>query len=293
MKFLSLPTLFCILFCSSTFAQEDVKAKHEAYYLCINTISQSPKQAYQFCSSYLQKYPDDDKRLTDYVQRWITAYLKISVYLNSIEKHLDSNETKDWIVYKPDLKKKIPIISDISGSHKIEIARHFTNSKEEKYLRIAESVYPNPKKFSDDLYKNWSYWSQSHTTPPENEFIWWTGYSDTILSTAVLTSSAVIYYFDISQKLKNNNNKIKENSFTFFDTNLKYDSSIKKFDKYERGGRNFTDVYVADMTLTWGQICGGLCGHGFTRNKVVVLDKNGTVLGMFLDAEVNRGGWVS
>ena len=109
----------------------------------------------------------------------------------------------------------------------------------------------------------------------------------------MLQTSAVIYYQKLSEQLKQNNNKIKENSFAFHSTELKYLSSIKKLEKYERGGKVFKNIYVADMTLTWSQICGGLCGFGFTRNKVVVLDEKGNVLEMFLDSPENNRSWVS
>jgi len=62
---------------------------------------------------------------------------------------------------------------------------------------------------------------------------------------------------------------------------------------YVRSGKTFKDVYVAEMILTWGQVCGGLCGYGFTRNKVVVLKADGEIVYVFLDDPVNSSSWVS
>lgn len=292
--------LFLLAAAMSVAGQEDIKAKHDAYYRCINLIpaydkpfNDTTKEAFRNCSDYLQKYPNDDPNLVSYVKRWTTAYPKISAYLESIKKYVQTKNSQSWMVYQPDLKKQIPITVDTNENHEIEIARQFSNATENKYLKTAEAVYPNASGIAGKLFKNWSYWSQSHTDPPLGEMQWWTGYSDTILSTEVVTTSAVVYYYDVSQKLRSNSNKVKENSFTFYHTNLKYDSSIKKFDKYEHSGKSYDDVYVADMNLTWGQVCGGLCGHGFTRNKIVVLDKKGRVLDLFLDAKVNFSSWVS
>lgn len=97
----------------------------------------------------------------------------------------------------------------------------------------------------------------------------------------------------LNKELRNNNGILKANTFTFLSSSLKYEASIKKVDAYERAGKSFTNVYVANMTLTWAQVCGGLCGFGFTRNKIVVLSLSGEIVGMFLDDPVNRRSWVS
>lgn len=290
MKFAGLLAVLVLLAAPLCAQKEDVKAKHAAYYLCINTIEKNPHQAKEYCSAYLKKYPNDDARLVEFVKKWISAYGKISTYLKIFR---DSENAARWMVYKPDLKKKIPIVSQEDSFHKVKISREFAASKEEKLLRKAEAVYPSFETISRDLFRGWRYLSEPQASLPSGEPKWWTGSFDTILSAQTVTTGAVIYYYDISRKLKENNHKIKENSFTFYRTELKYRSSIKKTGKYERSGKTFSNVYVADMNLTWGQVCGGLCGHGFTRNKVVVLDEDGAILDLFLDAAVNFTHWVS
>ena len=275
-------------------AQEDIKAKHNAYFLCINNMEKEPREkAYQLCTEYLRNYPDDDKRLTEFARKWITAYEKISIYLNSVQMPIAFDNSTNWIVYEPDLEKKIINMTAKDDSHKIEITRQFNSSDENAFLKKAEAVYPNSEKISQDLFANWRYFAQPEANLPNGEAKWWAGYSDTILSTEIVTTSAVLYYQNLSKQLQKSNNKVKENSFVFSSTELKYLASIKKLKNYERGGKVFNNIYLADMTLTWSQICGGLCGHGFTRNKAVVLDEKGNVLEMFLDAPANRGSWVS
>src|SRR5688572_25835143 len=90
----------------SVFAQEDVKAKHEAYYLCINTIEKDHSQAYQYCSVYLKKYPQDEARLVEFVKRWLTAYDLITLFIGSTEKLFVFDEGQLWAIFKPDLEKK-------------------------------------------------------------------------------------------------------------------------------------------------------------------------------------------
>lgn len=93
--------------------------------------------------------------------------------------------------------------------------------------------------------------------------------------------------------MRANKGKIPENGFTFIESNLKYDSEIKKYAKFERAGKIFTNVFVVTMNLTWGEMCGSLCGAGFTRNKIVVLGEKGEILGLFLDDPVNNSSWIS
>ena len=72
-----------VLLCTSgvTLAQEDIQAKHAVYALCIEHIEKDPHKAYEYCSDYLNKYPNDNKRQTEFVGKFITAYTKISQYM--------------------------------------------------------------------------------------------------------------------------------------------------------------------------------------------------------------------
>jgi hypothetical protein len=121
--------------------------------------------------------------------------------------------------------------------------------------------------------------------------IWGMPGNDDIQSTVVVTSRAVRYYYDLSLAVKANPRL--PTGFSAVATSLKYDGVIRHFDRYSHNGNTFEDVYVGDLTLEWSFICGGLCGMGFTRNKLVVLDANGNVLAMYLDAPVNSQSWVS
>lgn len=133
-KSASLTFLLLLTFAHYTVsAQEDIKAKHNAYFLCINNMEKEPQNAYQFCSDYLQKYPDDDERLVKFARQWMTAYGKISVYLNSVQMSLTSDPKQNWMIYEPDLGKKILNISEQDKSHKNEIERKYNSSVEDKY----------------------------------------------------------------------------------------------------------------------------------------------------------------
>ncbi len=275
----------------------EIKAKHAAYYLCLNTMGKEPEKALNNCSTYLKKYPNDDARLVEFagsfVKRFSAANEKISAYLKSVPSDLFIGGSDSWAIYKPDLSKNIPFASEKDGNYKIEIRREYNSQAEEELLNKAEAVYQNPKNTTKDLYKNWASLPESNFDLPKGEPKWWTGFGGTIPQVEVVTTSAVIYYYNLTQNLRVFKGKIKERDFTQTQTNLVYNASLKKLDKFTRAGKTFSNVYVADMSISWGEVCGGLCGHGWTRNKIVVLNDKGDVLEMFLDADVNHQMWMS
>jgi hypothetical protein len=273
--------------------QEDVKAKHAAYSLCTDNIEKDPHKAYEYCSDYLNKYPNDDQRLTGFAGKFVTAYKKISQYLKSVPMTDFAEKTNRWAVYSPGLLAAIPSEDSRHADHAILIKREYGSFGEEKLLAKAESLYKNPDPIEHDLLKEWRYVAEPDFVLPDGAPKWWTGKVDTILATEVVTTEAVLYYYNTSKAFISKEGILKENSFKFSSSSLEYKASIKKMDVYEHAGKSFNNVYVANMTLTWAQVCGSLCGYGFTRNKIVVMSPSGEILEMFLDDPVNSSSWIS
>ena len=156
-------------------------------------------------------------------------------------------------------------------------------------LKKAEAVYSSPTKMISDVFRLLDYWaeeSQKEMTP-----IWGMRGNDEVQSTFIVTTRAVRYYYDLTQMARRDPKM--PSGFTAVRTKLKYDAVIKHFDQYSHNADKFKDVNVVDMTLEWGFTCGGKCGMGFTRNKLVVLDNRENVVAMYLDAPVNSSDWVS
>ena len=281
-----------LLTSGSTHAQEDVNAKRGAYNLCIQHIHKDPHKAYEYCSDYLNKY-SSDKMLIDVPEKFVTAYTKISRYVKSVPLTNFTEITPRWAVYSPGLAATIPAEDSQDLKHPILINRQYGSPDEGKLLAKAESLYTNPEPVEREFLKEWRYNADKSVVFPDGQPRWWAGTSDTILATELVTTEAVLYYYNISHALRNKEGKLKENSFTFSSSNLKYEASIKRVAVYERAGRTFNDVYVANMTLTWSQVCGSLCGSGFTRNKIVVMSPTGEILEMFLDDPVNNSSWIA
>jgi hypothetical protein len=295
MKFMKQFLLIAILLLASgsALSQENNQTPHAAYALCTEHIEKDPHKAYEYCSDYLNKYPDDNPKLIEFAGRFVTAYQRISQYGQSVPLNQFAELTPEWAVYRPALLATIPVEDSRDAKYPILIKRAYGSPGEEKLLAKAEAVYQNPETSTLRLLKDWGRFADKNAASPAGEPKWWSGEVDTILGADVVTTEAVIYYYNISQELRNKNGILKANTFTFFSSSLKYEASIKQVDAYERAGKSFTNVYVANMTLTWAQVCGGLCGFGFTRNKIVVLSPSGEIVGMFLDDPVNRRSWVS
>jgi len=284
-----------ILLCASgsVLAQEDIKEKHAVYALCVEHIEKDPHKAFEYCSDYLNKYPNDNKTQREFVGKFITAYRKISQWLKSVPANYFTEKTAKWAVYSPGLLATIPSANSQATRYTILMKREYGSPDEEKLLAKAETLYKNPDRVDLELLKQWRYNAEPYVILPDGEPKWWSGPTSTIQAAELVSTGAVLYYYNISQTFRSNEGKLNNNSFKFVSSTLKYEASIRKMDVYERSGKNFNNVYVANMTLTWGQFCGRLCAFGFTRNKIVVMSPSGEILEMFLDDPVNNKSWIS
>ncbi len=259
-----------------------------AYDRCATSIKEAPQYAYDLCERYLEASPVDDSKHIDLVQRWIAKYEKVRPYVQFLQG-LTADQKAPWFVYEPDTSIELPQTSLKEEPYKVEIVRSFRDSKEESLLRKAEAVYSSPSKMVEDVFRSLNYWASD--PPQEMAPIWGMRGNDEIESADIVTARAVRYYYDLTMAVRQNPHL--PSGFNAVNTNLKYAASIRHFDHYSHKKDTFDNVYVADLTLEWGFVCGGVCGMGFTRNKLVVLNGNGDVIALYLDAPENTQSWVS
>lgn len=280
------PILCTVLVSVQVPEQDKATPKNDPYSVCIAKIRSAPQDAYDPCRQYIEQSSSDDPKRIQWVKNWVIQYEKKRPYAQFLQ-NLTTDQKAAWIVYEPDIAIELPQTSEDEGQYKIQIARSFADRREEAMLRKAEAVYPGPDKMVHDLFR--SYWANE--SPREMAPLWGVLGNDNIESTTTVTARAVRYYYDLS--LAERKNPTLPTGFTAMSSSLKYEAAIKYFNQYSHGEETFNRVYVADLTLEWAFVCGGLCGMGFTRNKVVVLDSEGDVTAMFLDAPVNSVSWVS
>ena len=267
-------------------AQNDVPPS--AYGRCAATIQSAPQDAYELCEQYLEQRPLDEAKHLEYVKNWIKEYEQVLPYVRFLQG-LTADPKAEWFVYEPDTEIELPQTSEKEGPYKIEISRSFSDSREEAMLKKAEAVYTSPNKMVRDVFRFLDDWAND--PPKELAPIWGMRGNDNIQAAEIITARAVRYYYDLTLAARQNPHL--PTGFDAVRTNLKYTAGIKHFDHYSHNKKAFENVYVADLTLEWGFVCGGLCGMGFTRNKLVVLDSEGNVIAMYLDAPENSQSWVS
>ena len=267
-------------------AQDESAGRTDAYSVCILKIRNAPQDAYDSCNQYLEHSSSDDAKRVQWVKNWVTRYEKLRPYAQFLQ-NLTTGQKAAWIVYEPDMAIQLPQTSEEEGPYKIQIARSFAGRMEEAMLSKAEAVYPAPNKMIQDLFRSYG----PNQLPKEMTPLWGIPGNDNIELTTTVTARAVRYYYDLSVAARRDS--ALPTGFTAMGSSLKYAAGIKYFNQYSHGEDTFQRVYVADLTLEWGFVCGGLCGMGFTRNKVVVLDSQGDVVAMYLDAPVNSELWVS
>lgn len=280
----------CVVFASIPApAQDDnTDSLYFQYKRCITAIQKAPQEAYMPCRQYLVQFPSDDARRIEYVKSWTANYETALPYIRFL-LGLTRDQNAAWYVHEPDMDIDLPQTSEKEGPYKIEISRSFADSSEEMMLRKAEAVYPSPSKMVEDVFRSLGHWEQQN--PGEMAPAWGRRGNDNIQSTDVVTARAVRYYYDLTQAARRD-----PHLATGFDaqyTDLQYHAVIKHVDEFVHNKDTFENVYVADLTLQWSFICGGLCGMGFTRNKLVVLDSEGNVIAMYLDSPLNSQSWVS
>jgi len=269
-------------------AQDGAPARKDPYSICISKIQNSPQEAYESCALYLERSYSDDVERVDYVKNWMAKFGNARPQIEFLQS-LTTDTHAAWVVYDPDMMIDLPQTSDDKGRYKIHIARSFADPTEEGMLRKAEAVYPGPSEMIQDLFR--SLGGRVDESAKEMAPIWGSPGNDRIELTKTVTARAVRYYYDLSLAARKEPHL--PTGFTAEATTLKYEAEIKHFEHYSHGKDAFNNVYVADLTLEWGFDCGGLCGMGFTRNKLVVLDSQGSVVALYLDAPTNSEFWMS
>ncbi|HUK30270.1 MAG TPA: hypothetical protein VLV89_04090 [Candidatus Acidoferrum sp.] len=281
----SQPIAVILCLCCATVAAQAPPGsadKTDPYNTCIAQIRKAPINAYDPCMKYVDQSPSDEPTRLQYVKKWLAQYERDLSSAKFIQA-LKAEPNSQWLVNQPDMNIALPQTSETAGPIKIQISRSFADAREEMILREAEAVYPpdmrvveNEIRFPDE----WLDYPQMSMGP-----IWGRGGDAGVLSTEVVTASAVRYYYDFGMAAKKNPQL--PTGFRAVEIDLNYDASIKHFDQYTYKKEAFQNVYVADLTLSWDFLCGTLCGAGFTREKIVVLDSGGNVKAMYLDGPKN------
>jgi hypothetical protein len=173
---------------------------------------------------------------------------------------------------------ELPQSLSIGGQFNVSIKRLTKSPGENRALTAAEAAYP-PRA---DVMKAMEAAHFKLDAEPSDTQLWWSSSFDGVRIAYAITADAVRYYLNLSEAFRQN--KFKEVGTRGMErSGLTYSASVSKVDTITIDGRNFRDVYVVEMSLSWWDYCGSLCAMNFERSRKVVVNLDGTVLTVFGD----------
>lgn len=160
--------------------------------------------------------------------------------------------THDFGLFLPDT------LVDTASAHDARITRVYATAEEEVMLRTAESLYPPSARQADD------------SGAPVDR--WWFDEFDGIMINNQVTRGALEYYLATIRRFQAGD---FAGTIPMQSSGLRFHSSIRWEDSIVEGGRAYHAVYVAEIELSWYQVCGNLCAMGFSRKRTVILNNAG------------------
>jgi hypothetical protein len=273
-----------LLFCGGmkSFSQDAPTVLDAAYEACSFDIEHAPQNAYDSCALYVRESASGNSENIQKAKEWLEMHAVYRPYVRYVQSLTPDDKAK-FIVYEPDMTIELPAVDEQDEFGTVKIARKFGNLTEEGMLRKAEAVYPGPAEMIREIFVNWGGWPSGQDGPMEP--FWGIPERTPNPDLKVVTARAVRYYYDQREDYKRAP-KLGP-MLAVASVMMDYEATIRHHDRYVHGDATFEDVYVADLTMMFDLHCGGLCGGGFGRNKVVVLDRRGDVTALFLDAPMN------
>lgn len=177
---------------------------------------------------------------------------------------------------------KLDIENEIERSYTKIITRISENSFEDSLIFEAEKIYPDRDSVLAVVH------------PSEIKFIPETGYwfystFDCVRLPYAITKDAIKYYEDLIDSLNAGNiyqfiitAEFGYNAIITFEDSFTFNES-DPFTEEPLPIVIFEKVYVVEMSLRWSHYCGPECGLWINHRRIIVFDKNGNLLNVFLD----------
>ncbi len=161
---------------------------------------------------------------------------------------------------------------EAEGDFTLAIHRRFEGSAELKLLSIAEAIYP-PRELliSRAIEQNQVMGSDSAGTP-----LWWCDGSGVSRVPYCVTLGAIEHYTQLTERFRAHNFRGAWDHNLFW-SDFRYDATISFRPHYYLEDSTVTNVYVAEMALTWSFDDGTFVPVSIAH-RVVVLSRNGDVL---------------
>jgi hypothetical protein len=148
----------------------------------------------------------------------------------------------------------------------VAIHRTYADSMAMRLLRLAESTPPD----TAELFKVMNSQVKQAIPPAEKNGVWWCNVLGGVRVAYAITDKAVKYYADYTL------DRIARGGGV---TKMTYIADLKYYENYGSASDTYSQVYVAQMSLTFQE------GIGFSKQRIVVFDKNGLLLKIYGDGE--------
>jgi len=170
--------------------------------------------------------------------------------------------------------------TDEKREYKKTIERNFSTHFEEELIDKAESYYPPREDVINAISKE--------TVEIPNTLYWYYDDFDGVKIPYCITVDAVDFYSNLINDL----NKNKTANF-FITAKFEYKAEVSYHELYYSPSKNsknedvtqerFESVYVVRLQMKWEDNCGSLCGLSIYKERIVVFNKAGELLKVFLD----------
>ncbi len=168
-------------------------------------------------------------------------------------------------------------------SYTKSIERISSGSFEAGLIETAETVYP-PRQ---DVIQAAGTW----TEVPVSGY-WYYNSFDGVYIPYAITSDAINYYSGLIEQF----NQEPEGNF-FLTADFRHQATVSFKENYQSPALNslgeplipqeYENVYVVEMKLEWEQYCGSLCAMWIDKERIVIFNKSGGLLDIFLDGPVS------
>ena len=185
----------------------------------------------------------------------------------------------DWYVSEADRKIDLPETAFTKGNFAASVLRKYDDDHELKLLRIAESIYPSRESVAQ--------WRQlvrkDDATAPEGSGPEWSYLTfDGIRIPCAVTSAAVGYYLNLVKAFESGDFS-QTDGLTIDVCRMRYSGVVDHHKWFDVQGRHFPECYVARLEILWAYECEDGSSMAFAKRRMVVMNYEGTVLGVYMD----------